>query len=251
MKNANQNAAALLMPDSAEALGKHDPMWLERVRELERLTLSGSLTPSVALLVQIAIHVSVTGMNERALQHFISQALDSGISYTEIVAVFKLCTILGIHGAVQASPIIEECLERHGQTLDEHNGETPIIDSMKQAGKFNPAWESLDRWDPLWLDSLLSVGLAREIVDVLGARTFELLCIAIDATVTHIYHPGIRRHIDAALSIGIPPQEVLDVIKLVSIQGIRSMDVGVRILEEHFNRLNTTNQVAHSPTVTW
>jgi alkylhydroperoxidase/carboxymuconolactone decarboxylase family protein YurZ len=84
------------------------------------------------------------------------------------------------------------------------------------------------------------MGLAEEIVEVLGGKTFELLCIAIDANVTHIYHPGTRRHIDAALQIGVSPREILDVIELVSIQGIRSMDVGIRILEEQYADLNGT-----------
>lgn len=231
---------SLLSDAVAASLRDRDPDCLDRVRELESRTLGGSLDRTIVLLVQIALHASVTGLAERELRMFVSQALESGVSYREILAVLRLCTILGIHGAAQASPILAEGLSRQGCEIEPAVGDAPVIADMHEAGGFNSAWDALEKWDPVWLDRLLAVGLDQSIVDVLGRRNFELLCIALDTSVTHLYSPGTRRHIEAALEIGVSPREILDVIKLVSIQGLRSLDAGVAILEGEFETYTCT-----------
>ena len=42
----------------------------------------------------------------------------------------------------------------------------------------------------------------------------ELLSIALDASVTHMYAPGTRRHIKNALHAGATMDEVMEVLKL-------------------------------------
>lgn len=230
-----------LVSDAAAAvLRDRDPDCLNRVRDLESRTLGGSLDRTIALLVQIAVHASVTGLAERELRRFVSQALDAGVSGEEILAVLKLCTILGIHGAAQASPILAESLSRRGCEIRPAPGDAPVIAAMHEAGSFNSAWDALEQWDPVWLDRLLAVGLDQSIIDVLGRKNFELLCIALDASVTHLYNPGTSRHIEAALDIGVSPGEILDVIKLVSIQGLRSLDAGIAILQTEFDSYSST-----------
>jgi alkylhydroperoxidase/carboxymuconolactone decarboxylase family protein YurZ len=226
---------ATLLGDQAEkALSQDDPQWLERIRDLERETLRGVLSPTTTMLVQLIVHASVTGLSESHVRRFVRGALKVGVTREQILAVLKLCTILGIHAAAQAAPILSECLARSGTEIKTQSGRVPTIQSMRSNGEFNDAWEELEKWDPVWLDRFLSVGLAKEIKDVLGPHDFELLCIAIDASVSHLYNPGTRRHIDAALRIGVSPEEILEVIKLVSIHGIRSIDVGIQILEDEY-----------------
>lgn len=240
MKTDAAQPGSLLSEASASILHNRDPDCLDRVRDLESQTLGGSLDRKVLLLVQIALHASVTELGERELRRFISEALRVGISYREILAVLRLCTVLGIHGAAQASPILAESLSRRGLQVNRTAGDAPNVSAMHEAGSFNDAWEELEEWDAVWLDRLLAVGLDPVIVDVLGPQNFELLCIALDVSVTHLYNPGTRRHIDAALEIGVSPREILDVIKLVSIQGVRSLDAGIALLEDEFNAVSGT-----------
>lgn len=48
----------------------------------------------------------------------------------------------------------------------------------------------------------------------MSARETELLSIAFDASYTHMYAPGTRRHIHNALQAGATMKEVMEVLKL-------------------------------------
>ncbi len=60
----------------------------------------------------------------------------------------------------------------------------------------------------------------------------ELLSIALDASYTHMYAPGTRRHIKAALKAGATMEEIMDVLKLCVAQGFQACNLGVPILAE-------------------
>jgi alkylhydroperoxidase/carboxymuconolactone decarboxylase family protein YurZ len=60
----------------------------------------------------------------------------------------------------------------------------------------------------------------------------ELLSIAFDASFTHMYAPGTRRHIQNALKAGAPIEEVFEVLKTCLAQGVQACNLGVPILEE-------------------
>ena len=65
----------------------------------------------------------------------------------------------------------------------------------------------------------------------------ELLCVAGDAAVTHMYDSGTRRHIRTALELGATRDQVLRVLQVVAEQGFQSHEVGVAILDEEWARL--------------
>jgi alkylhydroperoxidase/carboxymuconolactone decarboxylase family protein YurZ len=60
----------------------------------------------------------------------------------------------------------------------------------------------------------------------------ELLSIALDASYTRMYTPGVRRHVKAALKLGATVEEIMDVLKLCTIQGVQACNLGVPILAE-------------------
>jgi alkylhydroperoxidase/carboxymuconolactone decarboxylase family protein YurZ len=66
----------------------------------------------------------------------------------------------------------------------------------------------------------------------LDAKTRELIAIAVDASCTHLYAPGVRRHVRRALEVGATPGEVLSVLQMVSVLGIHSVALGVPMLAE-------------------
>jgi alkylhydroperoxidase/carboxymuconolactone decarboxylase family protein YurZ len=67
---------------------------------------------------------------------------------------------------------------------------------------------------------------------VLDAKTLEFLAIAVDASCTHLYAPGVRRHIRKALQVGATKEEILAVLQYVSVLGIHSFALGAPILVE-------------------
>lgn len=109
---------------------------------------------------------------------------------------------------------------------------TPITDVLRASGEFNPAWEAIADSDPAWLESFLDMGTRPLRSGVLDPKTFELIAIAVDASCTHLYAPGVRRHIRKALQIGVTPQEIAAVLEAVAVLGIHSCALGFPILAE-------------------
>lgn len=60
----------------------------------------------------------------------------------------------------------------------------------------------------------------------------ELLSIAFDASYTHMYAPGTRRHIKAALKAGASMEEIMEVLKLCVAEGVQACNLGAPILDE-------------------
>jgi alkylhydroperoxidase/carboxymuconolactone decarboxylase family protein YurZ len=101
---------------------------------------------------------------------------------------------------------------------------------MRKTGNWNSDWDELAELDPAWLEKFMDVAAAP--AAVLDAKTREFLAIAVNASCTHLYAPGVRRHIRKALQVGATKQEILAVIKFVSVLGIHSCALGVPILVE-------------------
>jgi alkylhydroperoxidase/carboxymuconolactone decarboxylase family protein YurZ len=67
---------------------------------------------------------------------------------------------------------------------------------------------------------------------VLDPKTYELIAIAVDASCTHMYAPGTRRHIAKALDLGATPEEIMAVLECVAVLGIHSVAMGAPMLVE-------------------
>jgi alkylhydroperoxidase/carboxymuconolactone decarboxylase family protein YurZ len=115
---------------------------------------------------------------------------------------------------------------------------------VEQRGTWSPLWESILRLDPEFLLSYLDFSMVPWKKNHLDAKTKELMYIAVDAAATHLYKPGIRQHIKAALDLGVTPQEIMEVIELTSTLGIHAMNIGVpllvKVLEEKGLRTGPT-----------
>ena len=65
----------------------------------------------------------------------------------------------------------------------------------------------------------------------------ELILIAINAATTHLYGPGVRRHVQNALKAGATNEEILEVIQLTTVMGIHSCNLAIPILLEEVAKL--------------
>jgi alkylhydroperoxidase/carboxymuconolactone decarboxylase family protein YurZ len=110
--------------------------------------------------------------------------------------------------------------------------QTPVTDHLRASGGWNPAWDSFAELDPVWTEKFMDMGVAPLVRGVLDPKTWELIAIAVDASCTHMYAPGVRRHIRGALDAGATKEEILAVLQAVSVLGIHSMSLGAPILVE-------------------
>ncbi|MHC8380779.1 carboxymuconolactone decarboxylase family protein [Pseudomonas sp. LB3P14] len=109
---------------------------------------------------------------------------------------------------------------------------TPICDSLRASGYWNPNWEPFAALDPAWTEKFMAMAMAPLMSGVLDAKTVEFIAIAVDASCTHMYGPGVRNHIRKALDLGATQEEITAVLQLVSVLGIHTMSLGAPILLE-------------------
>ena len=102
-------------------------------------------------------------------------------------------------------------------------------------GNWNPDWEPFAKLDPAWTEKVIAMTIAPAVAGALDPKTIELIGIALDVSCTHLYAPGVRRHIQRALKAGATRQEITAVLQLATLQGLHSMCLGAPILLEELD----------------
>lgn len=102
----------------------------------------------------------------------------------------------------------------------------------KVRGTWGPAWESILRLDPDFLEAYLRFSAVPWRTDHLLPKVKEFIYIAVDAAATHLYEPGIRQHVRAAIAHGATAEELTEVLELTSTLGIHATNIGVPLLLE-------------------
>lgn len=75
----------------------------------------GVLPPKIKELIYTAIDASTTHLYEPGLRQHISNALKYGATKEEIMEVFELVSVLGIHTCTMGVPILVEELKKAGK----------------------------------------------------------------------------------------------------------------------------------------
>lgn len=107
---------------------------------------------------------------------------------------------------------------------------TPITDALRARGQWNPNWDPIAQLDPVWMEKFVAMGVHP--MKHLDTKTMELIAIAVDASCTHMYGPGVRRHIRQALDAGASFEEIAAVLQLTSVLGLHTLSMGAPMLLE-------------------
>jgi len=108
----------------------------------------------------------------------------------------------------------------------------PLTASQKKSGDWNPLWTTFEEWDPDFIEAYLQLRSVPFRKGPLPMKFKELILIAINAATTHLYAPGVRRHIRNALQHGATREEIFEAIQLTTVLGIHSCNLAVPILAE-------------------
>jgi len=190
-------------------------------------------------LVCVALNASCTTLNAPAVRRHITAALSAGATRDEVLFVIECAAVVSVHSLSVAAPILVEALGADGRATQPATAPpTTSNDAMRAAGQWNDAWDPFLQLDPGWTEQFMSVGAYIYTANVLSPKEVELLSIALDASVTHLYTPGIRRHIHHALAAGATAAEILTVLHLCVSQGVQAVNVAVPILDEELARLS-------------
>lgn len=219
-----------------KTLERWDPAWSTAVANVTTDPWRGALDRKTVELISIAINAACTNLNHDGTRRHIRQALEAGATRDEVLMVLKMASLLSIHTCSLGAPILLEEAKSAGVTLKEKIVETPVCDRMRAGGQWNAAWDGFYAIDPAWTEAFIACGAPVYAGGVLEPKLAELLSIAFDVSYTHMYAPGVRRHIKAALALGATIEEIMDVLKLCVAQGVQACNMGVRILKEELEK---------------
>ena len=190
------------------------------------------LSRKLVELICVGLNAACTNLNADGTRRHIRAALEAGASRAEILLVLKCASVMAIHSCSLAAPILlEEAKSAGAHLASKSTVSTPACDEMKQISHWNTAWEPFVDLDPAWTDEFMATAIGIYASGVLPAKDVELLSIAFDASYTHMYAPGTRRHIQNALKAGATVEEIFEVLKLCVSQGVQACNLGLPILK--------------------
>jgi alkylhydroperoxidase/carboxymuconolactone decarboxylase family protein YurZ len=184
-------------------------------------------------LVSVAVNAACTNLNPEGTRRHIRAALRAGADRDEILMILKMASLMSIHSCSLGAPILlEEAAAAGVKAAGKGAAATPACDKMRAIGQWNTAWDPFFELDPVWTDEFMATGGSVYGSKLFSAKEVELLSIAFDASYTHMYAPGTRRHIKNALKAGATVEEIMEVLKLCVVQGVQACNLAVPILAE-------------------
>ncbi|HMM88846.1 carboxymuconolactone decarboxylase family protein [Bradyrhizobium sp.] len=216
-----------------------DPDW---AATCAKMTLnpwtSGILPRKFIELVGVALNAACTNLNPDGTRRHIRAALTAGATRDEILVILKMASVMSIHSCSLGAPILlEEARAAGAKPAGRPAAPTPACDKMRSVDQWNSAWDPFLELDPVWTDEFMATGVGIYGSGTLTPKEVELLSIAFDASYTHMYAPGARRHIKGALAAGATMEEIMEVLKLCVVQGVQACNLGVPILADELERL--------------
>jgi len=224
---------------SLEKLFQWDPEWAGSYLKMSSNPWTNGVLPvKLVELISLGLSAACTNLQAAGTRQHIRAALNAGATREEILAVLKCGSLMAIHSCSLGAPILLEEAEKMGMKPSRSQGKqvTPAVDKMRAIGQWNEAWDPFYQLDPVWTDAFMACGGGIYVGGVFPPKELELLSLAFDASITHMYAPGTRRHIRGALEAGATMEEIMEVLKICVAQGVYSCVLGVPILAEELKR---------------
>ena len=194
-----------------------------------------ALEPKIQELISIAINASATHLYEPRLRFHIQQALSHGATKEEILEVFQLTSVLGMHAcALGVRVLFEQVGDGENQTDEELTEKQKRLKAefIEQMGYWSAFRDKMLTVNEDFFEAYLRLITHPWKKGVLEPKVKELIYIAIDSSATHLYERGLRIHVQNALKYGAAVEEIMEVYELTSIQGMHTMEFGIAILSE-------------------
>lgn len=208
----------------------------EANRLIAALEPGEKLDELTAALVGLAVNASASTLDKAGIDSFTRKALAAGGTPAQIHETLLLVSGLGVHTLLEGSRLVAAVLREQG------NEEIAApLDPRRQAlwARFvgdDPYWDTMEREIPGFLDAL--VRLSPEAFEAffvfcavpwrsraLSALSKELISVAVDATPSHRYLPGMRLHLSNAIERGAGKAAILQTLDIAASAPLHS---GVR-----------------------
>ncbi|MGH3343158.1 MAG: carboxymuconolactone decarboxylase family protein [Carbonactinosporaceae bacterium] len=221
-----------------DAMLRLDPEFLAAYLEFSAVPLRKQhLDPVVREFIYVAADAAATHMFTPGTRAHMRAALELGATEKQLMEVLELTSTLGIHAANIGVPLLLEVMEEQGLRSG-----APSLDKQRQQlkeqftqtrGYWHSFWDGLLELDPELFEAYTNFSAVPWRTGVLEPWVKELIYCAFDAAATHLYVPGLKVHMHNTLRLGATPEQVMEVLEIVSVIGIHAaMEAAPVLLEE-------------------
>ena len=214
-----------------------DPLWVEQCLKMSGDPWTSGVLPRKDVeLISLAVNAACTNLSPEGTRRHVRGALEAGASRDEILMILKIGSLLSLH---TVQPGRTHSVGRSEGGRCEANAEGGGDAGLRQDESRGPVEFGVGRVlrdCPAWTEAIIAASLPVYTSGVFSPKLAELLSIAVDASMTHMYAPGTRRHIQTALKLGATMEEIMEVLKICAAQGIQASNLGVPILAEELAR---------------
>jgi alkylhydroperoxidase/carboxymuconolactone decarboxylase family protein YurZ len=232
-ETASPAEAASLWEQALDQLREWDPKWAETCLKMTTNPwTTGVLSRKTIELISVALNAAPGAINPEGARRHIRAALAAGASRDEILTVLKMASMMSVYSCSVGGSILVEELPPSDLGTTRERQPTPTYDRLRAAGRWNPIWDTFFFLDPVWTDELVASGLGIAADSALSPNLVELLSIALHVSHAHLHAHGTRRHMKAAMRLGVKPEEIIEVLKLCAVQGVQVTNLLVPILAE-------------------
>jgi alkylhydroperoxidase/carboxymuconolactone decarboxylase family protein YurZ len=176
-------------------------------------------------LVAYAVCASVTTLDLDGADRHAGTAIDLGATPAQLHEVLALVSGLGVHTLMEGSRSLATLLQGRGVELPEiDESRVALRERYVGSSRYWPVFEShvpgfLDailRLSPAGYEGFMQYGALPSRTKQLTPLVKEIISVAVDATPTHRYMPGLRLHLANAVALGAGRREVLEAIDIAA-----------------------------------
>jgi len=224
--------------DAVRALDTTFAETFERMAAVPRN--SSHLDAKTKALIGLAVDANVTHLNADGMRAQIRAAVAAGASSAELMAVLECAATVSIHAMNVGVPVLLSVLRERGEPppgTDLTDRQRALqADFTRRRGYWNATWDELLRVAPDMFEAYTDYSAHPWGMAELSPLTMELIYIAFDTSATHLYEVGLRLHIKNALEYGADPRQIVEVMEIASLIGVKSVLVGAPMIQQAISK---------------
>lgn len=195
------------------------PEFLEAYLAFQSAPTSPDILPrKLCEFVYIAIDLSVNHMYERGGRRHMEYALKAGATPDEVLQVVLLTTVIAAHHPIDLGlDILREEAPRGRLPEPEPGGDFKAAISPELAASYRGYEHAVWERGPLTV------------------KEKELIALAVCASPTCLYPPGMRRHMRGAMAQGTTPLEIYAVLQLAAALSVHTCTIGIPGFDDVLN----------------
>lgn len=220
-----------MLDSLADSLRSNDPEFAQAFVKLTAGDAGTGLTPKLRELTSFALNIAVSHLNEVWAKHHLLAAVAHGATREELHQVCRLVLLIGIHSVTLAAPFLVEGFADAASSPLSSSQQEVRDDFIAERGMIPEPLDALIRLDADFVDAYRGLS-ALPFRGPLSNKDAELVVVALDASVNHMFAPGCRHHILAAHRAGASFAEVLEVLKLATGMAGQGTALGLNLIHD-------------------